>query len=115
MSHDDNDTNEDCGYCKGNRHYDDIETGKTDLLEEKCTNSSVGFSSTKMRVDDFESCLNAGFTRCGTYFYRRASYKSCCEVWQYRVEINKFKMSKSQKSTIRKLHKYLNYGNIHGE
>ena len=88
MSHDDTDEGEQCGYCHGKRTYDNIETGETGLVEENCKNSSVGFSSTKMRVDDLEGCLNSGFTRCGTYFYRRASYKSCCEVWQYRVDIN---------------------------
>jgi len=46
-----------------------------------------------MNVKDLEHCLNMGFTRCGTYIYKRTSHKSCCEVWQYRVDINDFKIS----------------------
>jgi arginyl-tRNA--protein-N-Asp/Glu arginylyltransferase len=67
-----------------------------------------------MKVEDLEHCLNMGFTRCGTYIYKRTSHMSCCEVWQYRVDVNDFKISPQQKKTIRRFHNYLNYGDIHG-
>ena len=75
--------------------------------------NKLGFTSTKLNVHDLEHCLNCGFTRCGTYIYQRSSKNSCCEVWQYRVDINEFQYSDSQKKVIRKFHKYLNYGDIH--
>jgi len=46
-----------------------------------------------MKVEDLEHSLNMGFTRCGTYIYKRTSHMSCCEVWQYRVDVNDFKIS----------------------
>ena len=44
----------------------------------------------------------------------RSSHKSCCEIYQYRINVDDFKISKSQKQTIRRFHNYLNYGSIHG-
>ena len=96
-SHDDSSAEDECSYCFGKRTVDNIETGENDIKEEGCKYHKLGFTSTKMRVDDLERCLNAGFTRCGTYVYMRSSHKSCCEIFQYRVNINQFKMSKSQK------------------
>lgn len=85
-------------------------TEETDLLKY-----STGFSSTKMSVHDMELLMNSGFTRCGTYFYSQNMSKSCCENWHYVNNINQFKMSHSQKKVIRRFHRYLNFGNIHGE
>ena len=84
-------------------------------METDCKYHKLGFTSTKMTASDLEWCLDRGFTRCGTYIYQRTSKNSCCEVWQYRVEINEFKINKSQKQVIRRFHNYLNYGDIHGE
>ena len=67
-----------------------------------------------MRVEDLEHCLNMGFTRCGTYIYQRTSRPSCCEVWQYRVNIDDFIYSDSHKKVIRKFHHFLNHDSIHG-
>jgi len=64
-------------------------------------------------VADLEHFYNCGFTRCGSYIYKRNSKDSCCEIFQYRVDMPRFKMSDSQKKVIRRLHKYLNYGDIH--
>ena len=114
-SHDDTSEEGECSYCFGKRIVDNPETGETDVSEEGCMYHKLGFASTKMRVEDFETCLNHGFTRCGTFIYKRSNHNSCCEVWQYRVNIDDFKISDSQKSVIRRFHKYLNYGDIHGE
>ena len=46
-----------------------------------------GFTSGKFRADDFECLLNLGFTRSGNYFYLRDIARSCCEVFQYRIDI----------------------------
>lgn len=55
--------------------------------------STIGFTSTKMRADDMEKVMDAGWTKCGTYFYLRSAHKSCCEVFQYRVDCNDFKIT----------------------
>lgn len=105
-----------CTHCNGERQVDDPDNGgqetieKTDLLKY-----STGFVSTKMSVHDMERAQNSGFVRCGTYFYQQNMSKSCCENWQYLLNINEFKMSHSQKKVIRRFHRYLNHGNIHGD
>lgn len=114
-SHDDASYEGECSYCKGIRIVDDPDTGEKGIKEEDVKYCKLGFSTTKMRVDDLEACLENGFTRCGTYIYQRNSKNSCCEVWQYRVNIDEFKISQSQKKVIKKFHKYLNYGSIHGD
>jgi len=40
-----------------------------------------GFTSGKLRADDFEHLLNVGFTHSGNYFYVRDTVRSCCEVF----------------------------------
>jgi len=114
-SHDDKEPESECSYCNGIRIVDDPETGERDIKEENCEYHKFGLTSTKLTVDDLEECLDKGFTRCGTYVYNRTSRTSCCEVWQYRVDINEFKISQSQKKVIKRLHNYLNYGDIHGD
>ena len=80
-SHDDGDEEGECSYCDGKRLVDNPETGESGIEEKDCKYHKLGFTSTKLRVDDLEDCLNAGFTRCGTYIYMRSSHKSCCEVF----------------------------------
>ena len=92
-SHDNSGEEFECSYCKGKRVVDNPETGETGKEESGLGYHKLGFTSTKMKVEDLEHCLNMGFTRCGTYIYKRTSHKSCCEVWQYRVDINDFKIS----------------------
>jgi arginyl-tRNA--protein-N-Asp/Glu arginylyltransferase len=94
-SHDDKGEEGECSYCNEKRCVDDPETGEKGIEETGVKYHKFGFTTTKMRVDDLETCLNNGFTRCGTYVYKRNSKNSCCEVWQYRVNCLDFKMSKS--------------------
>lgn len=60
-----------------------------------------------MRYDDYESLLNEGFTRCGSYFYIRNIQKSCCEAYQYRVALDEFEPSKAQRKVMKRFSKYL--------
>ena len=68
-SHDDSSEEKECSYCDGIRIVDDPETGEKGIEEKDCTYHKLGFSTTKLRVDDLEKCLHHGFTRCGTYIY----------------------------------------------
>ena len=53
-----------------------------------------GFTSGKFRIDDFEHALNMGACRSGEFIYFRNQRTSCCEVWNYRVQIDQFQISK---------------------
>jgi arginyl-tRNA--protein-N-Asp/Glu arginylyltransferase len=86
--HDDSRPTPECSYCNGKRQT--FLGEETDLPYYK-----VGFSTTKLRVDDYEKMIDAGFSRCGTYVYSRNPKTSCCEAYQYRVEAEKFKPSDS--------------------
>jgi hypothetical protein len=68
-SHDDKSEEGECSYCDGKRIVDDPETGEKDIEEKDLKYHKLGFSTTKMRGEDLEHCLNNGFTRCGTYIY----------------------------------------------
>jgi len=65
--------------------------------EEGLEYFKIGFTTNKLRIDDYEILLENGFTRCGSYVYARNQMKSCCEVYQYKVRLPDFKMSKSQR------------------
>eukprot|EP00347_Sterkiella_histriomuscorum_P021869 403332481 len=108
-THDSSKGGSECSYCCGFR-----ETYSGEKLEG-LKSYKQGFSSMKMRYDDFEELLNKGYSRSGTYFYQRNFKNSCCETFQYRVDAMKFKPSDSQRKAVRKFHKYINYGSIHGK
>lgn len=76
------------------------------------TNHKLGFTTNKLKVEDYEVLLDNGFTRCGTYCYVRNQMKSCCECYQYKVKLDEFKMSKSQKQTMKRFHRYLETGKV---
>ena len=94
-SHDDKSEETECSYCNGKRLVDDPMTGEKGLEEANVTYHKLGFTSTKLKADDLEHFLDSGFTRCGTYIYQRNSRMSCCEIYQYRVLVDKFKMTQS--------------------
>jgi hypothetical protein len=71
--------NENCDYCFGKRN------GEKDLKYYYRS----GFTSGKFRTDDFERLLNLGATRSGNFIYIRDQLNSCCEVYQYRVDVTK--------------------------
>lgn len=107
-SHDSGKGQNDCAYCKGKRNT------YLGTVEENLSYHKLGFTSTKFKYDDYERLLNEGFTRCGSYFYMRNIQKSCCEAYQYRVDAEAFKPSRSQKKVIKRFHKYLNHGRPKG-
>ncbi len=106
-THDSSNGAKECSYCNGKRET-------FNGLEEGNLNYKSGFSSTKMRVDDYESLLNAGYSRSGSYFYVRNYMKTCCEPYSYRVDFDQFKPSESQRKAVKRFNKYINFGAIKG-
>lgn len=66
-----------------------------------------GFTTGKFRVDDFEWALDMGACRSGDFIYFRNQRTSCCEVWNYRVKIDEFQVSNSQKKAVRRFQRFL--------
>lgn len=71
-SHDDSQGTAECSYCQGKRN---TFTGE----EKDLKYYKTGFTTNKLRADDYEILLSQGFTRCGTYVYARNQVKCCCE------------------------------------
>ena len=107
-AHDSNTPSTECSYCKGKRNVIN-EQGK-EVVETDNMYYKEGFTCTKMRIDDYDNVMNAGYTRCGSYFYKKANHRCCCEIFQYRVDVNQFKINSQQKKAVRRFHRYLNYG-----
>ena len=57
-SHDDNNPEDECSYCFGKRLVDNPETGEHEVEEKDKKYHKLGFTSTKMKIDDLEHCLN---------------------------------------------------------
>jgi len=105
-SHNDENGTPECSYCGGKRKlFDGSE-------EAGLLNHKLGFSTNKLKIEDYEVLLDSGFTRCGTYCYIRNQVRSCCECYQYKVRLEAFKMSKSQRQTMKRFHRYLETGSV---
>ena len=79
-----------CGYCK---RYD--------------TSYTQGVWGYKMACHDFQALVDRGFQRSGNYVYRPVMRKTCCPQYVIRMDVREFKISKSQKSCIKKFKRYL--------
>ena len=67
-----------------------------------------GFMSTKTKVQDYELLMARGFRRCGVYYYKPDLQNSCCQLYTIRLDVDAFKISKSQKKVLKRFNKYLN-------
>jgi hypothetical protein len=110
--HTDNDNYTDCGYCHGRRK---VRTRKSDgrgndivpaewleYQENDLIYRQHAFRSYKVAAPQYEETINYGFTRAGIFFYKRDIERSCCEMFQYRVDAVNFKCSKNQKKQLRR-------------
>lgn len=70
-----------CGYCKGTRIVDDFSTGEQNITETDLEYPKIGLTSPKLKIEDLEKLMLAGFTRLGTYVYQRNPKNACCEVF----------------------------------
>ena len=85
-----------CGYCK-----DPI----TNI--RKRTSSKYGLTLENLPIDIYEQMFFKGWTRCGDYFYKSSYEKTCCKLYQPRININEFKISNEQKKVMKRFRKYL--------
>lgn len=79
----------DCDYCKPKNQAKGENEKKSDEIY-----FMGGLSSGKFRIDHFEKALDLGACRSGDFIYFRNQRTSCCEVYNYRLEIEKFQISK---------------------
>ena len=58
-------------------------------------------------IDIFEEMVTKGWTRCGNEVYMISYEKTCCKLYQPRLNINNFKISNEQKKIMKRFKKYL--------
>lgn len=79
-----------CGYCKA---------PDTSMIE--------GVLAHRMTCQDFQDLVDRGFQRSGKFIYRPFMKRTCCPQYVFRTNVTKFRLSKQQRATIRKMNKYL--------
>lgn len=72
------------------------------------------FHIPKLRIEDQEKLQDAGFNQTSTFNWQYQPKVNCCEVWNYALKPEEYKMTNDHKKILRKFHNYLNYGNIYG-
>ena len=85
-----------CGYCK----HQSVE------VRSKFRNEIVLFTKS-IPVDIYQNFIEKGWSKCGIQLYKRNYEKSCCKIYQPRVNINNFKITKEQKKVMKRFRKYL--------
>lgn len=81
-----------CGYCKNSSADSSI---------------SYGIVSERMRIEDYERLMLAGWRRSGDYFYKPVMHKTCCPQYTIRLNVSNFVESKKHKQVIRKVQRFL--------
>ena len=85
-----------CGYCKN------IITG-----ERNKTSYKYRLELKSLPIDVYEEMLKKGWTRCGSLFYKTSYEKTCCKLYQPRVNINNFVISNEQKRIMKRFKKFM--------
>jgi arginyl-tRNA--protein-N-Asp/Glu arginylyltransferase len=85
-----------CGYCK------DIITGV-----RKQTSYKYRLNLNSIPIDIFEDLVMKGWSRCGGIIYKTSYEKTCCKLYQPRVNINNFVISNEQKKIMKRFKKFL--------
>ena len=85
-----------CGYCK-----DKI----TNIRKQ--TSYKYRLILKSIPVDIYEEMFEKGWTRCGDLLYLTIYEKTCCKLYQPRLNINNFKLNNEQKKIMKRFKKFL--------
>jgi len=85
-----------CGYCKN---------PITNMYNKTCYKYKLKLKS--IPIDVFEEMVTKGWTRCGDEIYYTNYEKTCCKLYQPRININNFQISNEQKKIMKRFRKYL--------
>ncbi|EGT54373.1 hypothetical protein CAEBREN_09303 [Caenorhabditis brenneri] len=88
-----------CGYCNGERGETTVKSGV-----------KAGAWAHTMRVNDYAGLLDMGWRRSGRYLYKPNNRVTCCPQFTIRLDVTKFKMSRSQKRAMRQMNEFLATG-----
>ena len=103
----------DCGYCGPRKSGKGGEDGKQSYAVGNAaleTSVSYGMHAEVLSVQTYQALLDRGWRRSGKWLYKPVLRKTCCQLQTIRLEVEKFKMSGSQKRVQRRWETYLQGG-----
>ena len=85
-----------CGYCKDKL---------TNIRKQ--TSYKYRLILNSIPIDIYQEMFEKGWTRCGDLLYRTTYEKTCCKLYQPRININNFKLNNEQKKIMKRFRKFL--------
>ena len=85
-----------CGYCKH----------QSVKIKTRFRNQLL-ITTKSIPIDIYQNLVEKGWSRCGNRLYKKNYEKSCCKIYQPRVNVNNFTITKQQKKVMKKFRKYL--------
>ncbi|CAN7981746.1 unnamed protein product [Ixodes pacificus] len=82
-----------CGYCKS-----------------ESSSFSCGMWAHRLTAEIYDNLINRGWRRSGEYCYKPMMQKTCCCQYAIKLDVQNFKISKSQKKILKRMHKFLSTG-----
>ncbi|CAL4098601.1 unnamed protein product, partial [Meganyctiphanes norvegica] len=73
-----------------------------------------GMWAHKLSVQDYQDLIDRGWRRSGKYCYKPTMNKTCCPQYTIKCNALEFKLSKSQKKVLKRMQRYLAYGDVKG-
>ncbi|KAI8141537.1 arginine-tRNA-protein transferase [Fennellomyces sp. T-0311] len=83
--------NHSCGYCHSTED----------------TSYTYGMWAHSLTCEDYQSLIDRGWRRSGSYCYKPDLSKSCCPQYTIRLDAKEFKPTKSQRKVINKFNRYI--------
>ncbi|GFR11101.1 arginyl-tRNA--protein transferase 1 [Trichonephila clavata] len=71
---------------------------------------SHGMWAHTMTPLDYQNLIDRGWRRSGKYCYKPTMNVTCCPLYTIRCEAKKFVLTRSQKKVLKKVHRFLAYG-----
>jgi len=85
-----------CGYCASSSY----------------SSLSYGMHAKELRVEDYQDLIDLGWRRSGNWLYKPNNRKTCCPQYTIRLDVERFKPSKSQKRVKKRMERFLSVGNL---
>lgn len=117
-------SNNSCGYCKKKTSANNPSTvtdlsnsilsvdSNNDELFALKKSSNFGVIAHLISSKIFNQFLELGWSRSGRYLYKPIMIETCCPQYTIRLDINKFKISRTQKRVMKTIYNYLKYDQV---
>ncbi|ODV98077.1 hypothetical protein PACTADRAFT_185538 [Pachysolen tannophilus NRRL Y-2460] len=103
-----------CGYCHGlkEKSYSlkSLQKAHEDGLfgfDKDPQSISIGFQLENISLQDYESLINKGFRRSGTFLYKPDLLRNCCRLYTIRTNLFNYKQNKTLKEHRKNVNHFL--------